>query len=133
MKRKTCLILNGLIANFQPDEMLEGLEERLVEVEVDELGGVLQEGGDDPVKVPHRTFGDVEQGVTGSLKVKRTELFFKSELAIFEKKSKQKHFLSLASINPRPVGGTGSVKGMKKRTEGDQACLWRLKNGLRGG
>lgn len=82
MKRKTCLILNGLIANFQPDEMLEGLEERLVEVEVDELGGVLQERGDDPVKVPHRTFGDVEQGVTGSLKVKKTELFFKSELVI---------------------------------------------------
>ena len=39
----TNLILNGLIANFKSDEMLEGLEERLVEVEVDELGGVLHE------------------------------------------------------------------------------------------
>ena len=92
MKRKTCLILNGLIANFQPDEMLEGLEERLVEVEVDELGGVLQERGDDPVKVPHRTFGDVEQGVTGSLKVKRTELFFHSELVLFEKNQSKSIF-----------------------------------------
>jgi hypothetical protein len=37
------LILNGLITNFQPDKMFKGLEEGLVEVEVDELGGVLHE------------------------------------------------------------------------------------------
>ena len=64
---KTCLILDCLIADFQPNEVLEGFEESLVEVEVDQLRGVLQEGGHDAVDVAHRTFGDVEQRMTGSL------------------------------------------------------------------
>ena len=48
--------------------MLEGLEEGLVEVEVDELGGVLEEGGDDAVDVGHRPLGDLKHGVAGRLK-----------------------------------------------------------------
>ena len=48
--------------------MLEGLEEGLVEVEVDELGGVLEEGGDDAVDVGHRPLGDLKHGMAGRLK-----------------------------------------------------------------
>ncbi len=40
--------------------MFKGLEEGLVEVEVDELGGVLHEWRHDPVDVLHRPLGDVE-------------------------------------------------------------------------
>ena len=63
------LILDGLITNFQPDEMFKRLEESLVEVEVDELGGVLQEGGDNAVEIGHRPLGDVKRGMAGSLKL----------------------------------------------------------------
>ena len=49
--------------------MLEGLEEGLVEVEVDDLGGVLQEGGDNAVEIGHRPLGDVKRGMAGSLKL----------------------------------------------------------------
>ncbi len=61
------LILYIGIAQLQTDEVLEWLEEHLVEVEIGQLRGVLQEGGNNVVDVLHRLLGDHVLLVAGRL------------------------------------------------------------------